>query len=120
MAVVTQLVHLPLAVFLKEFKLLVQSVGLYVINRVENQQSLADLGMTQENRKDLILSLTIQDYCSGPGADKDQPGEIWVFGKEVDCQEVYIKLKIADTGSMKIAKCISFHAARYPLIYPYK
>ncbi len=91
-----------------------------MINRAENQQSLADLGMTKENRKNLILSLTVQDYCSGPEADKDQPGEIWVFGKAVGCQEVYIKLKIADTISMKIAKCISFHAARYPLNYPYK
>jgi len=91
-----------------------------VINRLENQQSLADLGLTRENRKDIILSLTVQDYCSGPEPDKDQLGEIWVFGKEVGDHEVYIKLKIADTGSMKIAKCISFHAAMYPLNYPFK
>ena len=120
MAVLSQLSQIPLAVFLKEFKHLVQTEGLNMVNRLENQQFLADLGLTKENRKDLILSLTIQDYCSGPEADKDQPGEIWVFGKEVGSQEVYIKLKIAEIGSMKIAKCISFHAARHPLNYPNK
>ena len=60
------------------------------------------------------------DYCKGPQPDKDRPGDIWVFGKEIAGSEVYIKLKIAQAGTHKIAKCISFHAAEYPLGCPYK
>lgn len=120
MDVLSQLAQIPVAVFLKEFKHLISAKKFYVVGRLENQHFLADLGLTKEDRKDLILSLTIEDYCSGPEPDKDQAGEIWVFGKEVAGQEIYIKLKIPDTGSQKIAKCISFHVATYPLKYPYR
>jgi len=46
--------------------------------------------------------------------------QIWVFGKKIDDKEVYIKVKIAQVGTDKIAKCISFHIAEYPLSYPFK
>jgi len=59
--------QLKSALFLKEFKQLVQEGGLYVVKR-----------------------------------------------------EVYVKLKIAQVGTHKIAKCISFHAAQQPLCYPFK
>lgn len=108
------------AVFLKEFKLLAQERRLYIVNRLEKQNSLADLGLTKEDREDEILGLSVTDYCRGPEPDKDMPGEIWVFGREIAGREVYIKLKIAKIGSDKIAKCISFHTAERPLYYPYK
>ena len=37
-----------------------------------------------------------------------------------NCKEVYIKLKIAQVGEEKIAKCLSFHTPNFPLCYPYK
>ena len=73
-----------------------------------------------KNRKDEILSLSTTDYCSGPKPDKDMPGEIWEFGKRIGGKGVYIKLKIAQVGNNKIAKCISFHKAEFPLCYPLK
>jgi hypothetical protein len=48
------------------------------------------------------------------------PGEIWEFGKRIGGNDVYIKLKIAQVGNDKIAKCISFHKAEFPLSYPLK
>lgn len=120
MAVLSQITQIPVALFLREFKELVHNSGLFVINRQENQQALADLGLTRQQREEIILSLTVEDYCSGPEPDRNQPGDIWVFGKQAAGQEVYIKLKIADTGSQKIAKCISFHTANYALCYPHR
>ncbi len=68
-----------------------------------------------------IMSLSIEDYCSGPEADKDFPGYIWEFGKNnIEGKEAYIKLKIADIGGKKYAKCISFHKAKFPQCYPLK
>lgn len=85
-----------------------------------HQQALVDLGLNKQTQKDEILSLTVEDYCSGPNPDKDLPGQIWVFGKVIGAQEIYIKLKIAEIGSEKIAKCISFHPADHKLCFPYK
>ena len=51
--------------------------------------------MTSKQRVEIILSLSVQDYCSGPTSDKYKL-ELWVFGKHVDGVEVYIKFKIAD------------------------
>jgi len=38
----------------------------------------------------------------------------------IEGKEVYIKLKIADVGRGKIAKCISFHEAEFPLCFAFK
>lgn len=94
--------------------------GLDIVSRKENINALADLGLTKKNCKYEIMSLSVSDYCEGPKPDKDKPGDIWVFGKEIDGKEVYIKLKIARVGKEKIAKCISFHIANYPLFFPYQ
>jgi hypothetical protein len=56
----------------------------------------------------------------GPEPDKDKPGEIWKFGKLIEGIEVYIKLKIAQVGKEKIAKCISFHPAECPSLFSIK
>ena len=112
--------QLKSALFLKEFKQLVQEGGLYVVNRLDQQKSLAELGLTKEACKIEILGLSVTDYCKGPQPDKDRPGDIWVFGKNIAGREVYIKLKIAQIVSHRIAKCISFHTAEQPLDYPFK
>ena len=44
-------------------------------------------------------------------------GEMWVFGKDVKGQEVYIKITLGKGAS---ALCISFHIAEHPMNYPFK
>jgi hypothetical protein len=78
------------------------------------------LGFTKQNCKQEILNLSVSDYCAGPKPDKDRPGVIWEFGKKIRGHDVYIKLKIAEAGSIRIAKCISFHIAEFPIINPLK
>lgn len=106
--------------FLKEFKMIASGSGIHVVNRTVNINALAEMGLTSKNREDEILSLSVADYCGGPERDRDKPGEVWMFGKQVGEKEVYIKLKIAEVTSVpgaegKIAKCISFHAAEHTL-----
>ena len=106
--------------FLTEFKdIVVNERGLDVIPRLENKQALIELGLTAKNRRDELLSLAVKDYCEGPLKDRDKPGYVWCFGKQINQKEVYIKLKIAIVeGVVKVAKCLSFHIAKYPLTYP--
>jgi hypothetical protein len=107
--------------FLKEFKdIVANGRGLDVIPRIINRQALNELGLTAKIRKNEILNLTHRDYSKGPKPDYDRPGEVWEFGKHIGENDVYIKLKIAKEGSIKIAKCISFHKAQHPITYPLK
>ncbi|MBN1618352.1 type II toxin-antitoxin system MqsR family toxin [Candidatus Dojkabacteria bacterium] len=106
--------------FLDEFKGIVSNDTLYVINRQKNREGLIMIGITKKQRQNEILSITVTDYCAGPELDKDRPGNVWIFGKKIGTKEIYIKLKIAQIGLKKIAKCLSFHVAEYPLCYPLK
>ena len=114
-------IEIQVSVFLKEFKKIVtQERGLDIVDRQANLDSLLQLGFTKQNCKQEILNLSVSDYCAGPKPDKDRPGVIWEFGKKIRGHDVYIKLKIAEAGSLKIAKCISFHIAEFPIINPLK
>jgi hypothetical protein len=107
--------------FLLEFKrIMAKGRGLDIVNRLENIDTLAKFGLTRGNLKEEIMTLSVENYCQGPDPDRDKPGYIWVFGKQIGAKEIYIKLKVAQVGDEKIAKCISFHAADFPLCYPYR
>ncbi len=107
--------------FLVEFKgIMSKGRGLDIVNRRENIDTLAKMGLTRRNLIEEIMTLSVENYCQGPEPDRDKPGYIWVFGKEIGTEEIYIKLKIVQVGKEKIAKCISFHAADFPLCYPYQ
>lgn len=107
--------------FLVEFKgIMSKGRGLDIVNRRENIDTLAKKGLTKKNLIEEIMTLSVENYCQGPEPDRDKPGNIWVFGKQIDTEEIYIKLKIAQVGKEKIAKCISFHIADFPLCYPYR
>ena len=114
-------IEIQVQIFLKEFKKIVaQGRGLDIVDRKENLDSLIQLGLTKKNCKNEILNLSVSDYYDGPKPDKDRQGKVWEFGKTIGGHEVYIKLKIAETESEKIAKCISFHVAQHPITKPLK
>ena len=105
------------AQFLQEFKYISKTRGINVVPRKKNKDDLISLGITERIRESIILSLTPDDFCKGPEKDKDKPGHLWFFGRTDNGDEIYIKLKIANTNGTKIAKCISFHRAEHKLRY---
>jgi hypothetical protein len=105
--------------FLDELKTLIWQDGLYVAERQTNKATLVDLGLTGKQREEIVLSLSVMDYCSGPIKDEYKPGDYWVFGKQIDSVEIYIKLKIAGQSGNEHAVCLSFHKSERPLSYPF-
>jgi hypothetical protein len=93
--------------------------GWRFVKRDENINCLAELEFNYEDVRDVILGLTVTDYCDGPVQDKDMPGDFWVFGKVLAGKEIYIKLKLATFGPLRIVRIVSFHFAREALSYPY-
>lgn len=96
------------------------SGGLVLVNRKENWDCLAALGFTLKELELTVQSLAVADYSDGPLADQDMLGSLWVFGKVIEGEEVYMKLKLARLGPLATVRIVSFHFAQRPLKYPHK
>lgn len=107
--------------FLNEFKNLMVWQNYRIQSHLKNMDALIALGITGKIRDEVILSLALEDYSSGPTRDDYKPGIYWVFGKKLDAAEIYIKLKIVtDTYGNDFAICLSFHPAEYPMTFPFQ
>jgi len=106
--------------YLKELKVKIKVFGLFFLDdRGKNQQTLYDLEISPVKRKEIIANLKLEDYSDGPLKEKMRGIlPMWVFGKEVKNNEVYIKISMGVENNSAI--CISFHIAEQPMNYPYK
>lgn len=88
-------------------------------DRGKNIQALAELEITPMQRVNVIKEIVVDDYSEGPIIDTlNKYGEMWVFGRDVKRQEVYIKIALGHPNASTI--CISFHKAERPMKYPLK
>lgn len=80
------------------------------IPRKKNLDTLAKLGLTWQDAKDEIYTLTEQEYRRGPMLDRDAPNSdhFWEFTKRIGGEMLYIKFKVLyqEDGSVKL---VSFH-----------
>lgn len=106
--------------FLEDFSLKVKIFGIrFRDDRSKNQNSLLELGITPSQRLEIIMQLDCYNYSEGPIVDVlNSQGEMWVFGKDVRGNEVYIKITLGKPNSHTI--CISFHKVEHPMSYPLK
>lgn len=66
-----------------------------------------------------LTGLELVHYADGPLADNLYKGaDMWVFGKQMQGHEVYIKITMGQPGEKVL--CISFHFSEETLNYPYK
>jgi hypothetical protein len=111
--------------FLNLFKGCVMLGALLVKSRDVNTQALVDLGITSDERKETLLGLEPENYVSGPMLDDtdgmDKTKEVWIFGKQVQGKEVYIKLRVVEDSrnhGASRAMVWSFHPAEHKMKYP--
>ena len=92
---------------------------LFFDEREKNRKALAELDITNVDRVAIIKTITVEDYSEGPIKNMlNRFGDLWVFGKDVKGQEVYIKICYGVPNMSTI--CVSFHVAEFPMKYPYK
>jgi len=104
--------------FLADLRVAVNE-GFYLVPRKKNLESLATIGFTVKEVKEIVQGLTVADYCRGPEEERDAKhpeGEIWFFEVTYLETEYYIKLKIEDG----IVKCLAFHESEHWLGHPYR
>jgi hypothetical protein len=106
--------------FLNDFKVKMSVFSiLFRDERPKNSQDLLNLEITPASRTETIKDLEVEDYCEGPLDDSlFGIASMWVFGKNIKRQEVYIKVSMGRPNSKVI--CISFHKAAHPMRYPFK
>lgn len=113
--------RLQVSDFLKDFKENIGQGRTYFYPHLKNLETLAELGLTYRNREDILLALTVEDYSAGPTMDTYYAGQVyWVFGKQLEDVELYIKIKLVSQAEGEYAVCISFHTSEVPLGYPFR
>jgi len=106
--------------FLRDFHVKVSVFGIiFRDDRGKNMQTLLDLEITPKYREDIIKDLCTEDYVEGPVPDTlNHLGDLWIFGRDVKGQDVYIKITMGVGNASTI--CISFHIAEHELNYKFK
>ncbi|MBQ3782480.1 MAG: type II toxin-antitoxin system MqsR family toxin [Lachnospiraceae bacterium] len=102
--------------FLSQFGIKFDIWGIFYIDRDKNNEALKALGITPKARDEIVRQLKTDDYVETLSADFFN--EMWVFGKDMDGTELYIKIALGQPSSKTV--CISFHVAEHPIKYAYK
>lgn len=103
--------------FLRQFFPKLDIFGIIVLNRNKNQEALRLLGLSELARKEVIKTIVVDDYVETI-SDAVSFGDMWVFGKDMEGKELYIKISMGMPNSKTI--CISFHEAELPINYAFK
>jgi len=106
------------------FCLLIAPDSFYLVHTDKNDKTIKELGFNYLIVREIILSLSVEDYSDGPCQDRIYKGDVWMFGVVIDNREIYIKLQLSsynDPGEKKPTLfCISFHFAEQKISFPYK
>ncbi len=81
--------------------------------------TLLDLNYDAYDVVEQLKLLTVEEYAETL-IDKDDfnPPLLFVFGKDINSKQVYVKLKIKE-NQVKHVLCVSFHYAEKKMSFPY-
>ena len=97
--------------FLSQFGIKFDIWGIFYLDRDKNEVALKALGITPKARDEIVRQLHPDDYVETLVADFFN--EMWVFGRDMDGTELYIKIALGQPNHQTI--CISFHLAEHPI-----
>ena len=104
--------------FLNQFFPKMEIWGIFFLERDKNLEALKDFGITSLEREDIIRTIVVDDYVETIKDAIFQFGDMWVFGKDRDKAQLYIKLSMGPPNSQVL--CISFHKAEDKIRYAFK
>jgi hypothetical protein len=81
----------------------------------KNKMTLAAIGYDRKDIYDVLMSLTECDYCETlPDMQYPLGPPLWIFSKEVDSKDIYIKISISSQKDRRVF-ILSFHFAEHPV-----
>ena len=88
--------------------------------RFSTRYTLLDLEYDSHDVVERLKELTIADYSETlVDLDDENPPLLFVFGKDINGRQVYIKLEIKGDTAKRVL-CLSFHYAKHEMKFPYK
>ena len=107
------------AAFLGEFRRIAAGKGLIRVDEsAKNWDTLMQLGITEKQRFEEILTVSLTDFCDISPERIEGEGRCCIFGKSVCNSLVYIKLKLEDREGIPFASCVSFHEPEREMEFP--
>lgn len=107
------------AAFLVEFKKVATGKGLIRVDEsAKNWDTLMQLGITEKQRFEEILTVSSTDFCDISPERIEGEGRCYIFGKSVCDSAIYIKLKLEDREGIPFARCVSFHEPEREMEFP--
>lgn len=94
--------------FLLKMKEIVEKNGFILVERKASLEFMADMGMTMDELKNVILSLTPSDCFDGPEPDRDPRYKSWTvaeFSPEAFGRTLYLKMSVRT--DIERCKCLS-------------
>lgn len=94
--------------FLLKMKEIVEKNGFILVEREASMEFMADMGITMEDLKDVILSLTSASCFDGPERDRDPRFDGWTvaeFSPTAFGRTLYLKMSIKLEAER--CKCLS-------------
>lgn len=100
--------------------LLIRSHRSHGEHHYSTSQTLIDLDYAQEDVVARLRELSVSEYYETLlDRDDEHPPYLFVFAKNINGRQVYIKIKIKEGYAQKVL-CVSFHFAQYEMIdFPY-
>lgn len=109
------------AAFLDEFRKIATGKGLIRVDEsVKNMETILQLGITESQRFEEILSLSLDDFSDISPERAEGEAKCYIFGKTVAESLVYIKVKIDYRNGIGFARCVSFHFPERKMLFPLK
>ena len=112
-----KLERLAVVSFLSDFKQFASKDKIEIASRDNYLNTLAKLGMAQQEAKEIILGLTPANYYKGMGQGERDNEEVCEFGVCRGGRNIYIKLLV--NRKQEKAFCFSFHIAEREINYPF-
>ena len=112
-----KLERLAVVSFLSDFKEFASKDKIEIASRDNYLNTLAKLGMAQQEAKEIILGLTPANYYKGMGQGERDNEEVCEFGVCRGGRNIYIKLLM--NRKQEKAFCFSFHIAEREINYPF-
>ena len=109
------------AAFLGEFRKIATGKGLIRVDEsVKNMETILQLGITESQRFEEILSLSLNEFSDISPERAEGEAKCYIFGKTVAESLVYIKVKIDYRNGIGLARCVSFHFPERKMLFPLK
>lgn len=83
--------------------------------------TLLDLDYDVYDVMEHLISLNVSDFSEVKlDEDDSNPPLLYVFGREVNGREIYIKVKYREFDDANQVICVSFHYSKWRMDYPFK